>query len=165
MDISQFAKQFPHKLKQLQEFANGEGIKDILGVEAVNHYKASFDNEGFTDKQLNPWKDVKRRDPNSPWYGHSGQTGKFSEPRTTAKILNGETMELRNAIRYVRTERGVRVLNEKPYAAVHQYGLQAYVYGRTPFKMPARPFMGTSAVLMSNIKDKIKREMIRIIKE
>lgn len=116
MNIEDFAKAFPHKLEELQRFAQGNEIKDILGVEAVNHFKASFDNEGFTDEVINPWKEVERRKPDSPWHGHSGQTGKFSVERTQAKIFTGETGELRNAIHYKYLSSGVRILNEKPYA-------------------------------------------------
>lgn len=165
MDIKQFLDRFPEKLKQLQEFVHSTQIKDIAGVEAVKHFKSNFDNEGFTDEHLDPWKDVKRRDPNSSWYGHSGQTGKFSKERTTAPILTGETRELRNAIRYKYLPNGVRVLNEKPYARIHQEGGTAYIYGKKPFTMTARPFIGKSVVLTNNIKDKIKRELIKIVSE
>ncbi|HMM16298.1 MAG TPA: phage virion morphogenesis protein [Petrimonas sp.] len=164
MDIKDFAKRFPEKMQKIREFTNGDAIKDILGVEAVNHYKQSFAEEGFTDEVLNPWKDVKRRDPQSKWYGHSGQLGKFSNSRTTAKILTGETRELQNAIAFRRIANGVRIVNDKPYASVHQYGGRAKIYGKKEFQMTPRPFMGKSVVLVRNINAKIKREMIRILK-
>lgn len=164
MDIKDFAKRFPQKMDRIKEFVNSPKILDILGVEAVNHYKQSFQDEGFTDQVLNPWKDVKRRDPNSAWFGHSGQTGKFSAARTTAKILTGETRELQNAITYRRIENGVRVSNEKPYAGVHNYGGRAKIYGKKEFQMPQRRFIGKSAVLTENINAKIRREFIRILK-
>jgi len=156
MDISEFAKRFPEKMKEVQDFVESDDIKDILGVEAVNHFKESFEKEGFTDKALQKWSDVKRRDPNSQWYGHSGQTGKFSEARTVAKILTGEAGELKSAITYRYAPNGVIVSDEKPYAAVHQFGLQAKVYGKKSFTMTARPFFGKSEVLINNINEKIK---------
>lgn len=164
MDIQEFAKIFPERMKKLKDFAAGDDIKDILGTEAVNHYKESFDNQGFTDKTTNPWQDVKRRDSSSPWYGHSGQTGKFSNARTTAPVLNGETLELKNATTYAKTERGVRVSNDKPYARVHNYGGRAKIYGKKEFQMPERKFIGRSAVMVAKINAKIKREFQRIIK-
>lgn len=85
MNIEEFARRFPQKIEELKQFAASDDIKDIVGKEAVDHFKESFQNEGFTDETLNPWKDVKRRDPASPWYGHSGQTGKFSNARTNAR--------------------------------------------------------------------------------
>lgn len=165
MNIQDFKHRFSAKMDKIKAFTEGDDIKDILGVEAVNHYKESFKNEGFTDKTLNPWKDVKRRDPASPWYGHSGQTGKFSAARTTSKILSGETRELQNAITYRRITGGVRVTNDKPYASVHQYGGKAKIYGKKEFQMTPRPFIGRSAAMVANINAKIKREMIRILKD
>lgn len=165
MDITEFARNNAAKMKQLQEWIDGEDIKDILGVEAVNHFKESFDNEGFKDgESITKWQDVKRRDTDSPWYGHSGQMGKFSQARTIAKILSGETGELKNAISYVKIDNGVRISNPKPYAKVHQEGLQAKIYGKKVFQMPARPFMGHSAMLKKNIEDKIVREIKRRLK-
>jgi phage virion morphogenesis protein len=163
MNIDDFVKQFPQKIKEIQEFTKSNDLKDIIGVEATNHFKESFQNEGFTDKNLEPWKDVKRRDPLSPWYGHSGQTGKFSQARTTAKILTGETRELQNSITYKYLPNGTRVTSDKPYAGVHQFGLKAKVYGKKAFTMTARPFMGRSEVLMKKINDKIVRELKKII--
>jgi len=163
MDIKEFARRFPQKMEKIREFTNGDAIRDILGVEAVNHYKQSFANEGFTDEVLNPWKDVKRRDPQSKWYGHSGQTGKKTTERMAAKILTGETRELQNAITYRRIENGVRVSNDKPYASVHNYGGRAKIYGKKEFQMPQRQFIGKSAVMVTSIKSKIKKEFVRIL--
>ncbi|MHC1780046.1 MAG: phage virion morphogenesis protein [Bacteroidales bacterium] len=165
MDIKEFEQSLAEKMKKVQEWVGGEDIKDILGIEAVNHYKESFDNEGFKDSDtVKKWPEVKRRDPESKWYGHSGQTGKFSQARTLAKILTGETGELKNAISYVKIENGVRVANPKPYAKVHQEGLPAKIYGKKVFQMPARPFIGPSKLLVQNISDKILKEIKRLLK-
>lgn len=163
MNIQEFARLFPQKMKELKDFIEGDDIKDILGVEATNHYKESFDNEGFTDEQLVKWDDVERRDEQSAWYGHSGQTGKFSQARTTAKILSGETGELANSLSYKHTDRGVRVTSPTAYGHVHQFGKLAKIYGKKSFQMPARPFMGKSVLLKTNIENKIKREIIKIM--
>lgn len=165
MDIQDFAKVVEGKRRELEELMRSTKLKDIVGTEAVGHYKESFDNEGFTDETLNPWKEVERRKPESPWHGHSGQAGKFSSERTSAPILTGETRLLKNAIRYIYLHDGVRVSNSAPYAAVHQYGLPAKVYGKKPFTMPARPFIGKSRVMKQNIEAKIKREILEILKK
>lgn len=164
MDIHEFNRRFADKMERIKDFSNGDEIKDIIGVEAVNHYKESFTNQGFTDKVINPWQDVKRRDKNSPWYGHSGQTGKFSAARTTAPVLSGETRELMNAITYIKIDRGARISNDKPYASVHNYGGRAKIYGKKEFQMPQRQFIGRSAVMITNINAKIKREFTRILR-
>jgi Mu-like prophage protein gpG len=165
MDLDEYNRLFQEKIKDIREFVEGSDIKDIIGVEAVNHYQGSFDNEGFTDKTLEGWQDVKRRDEDSPWYGHDSQAnGKFSEARATAKILTGKTSTLRESIFFIHTDLGVRITSPTPYGRVHQYGLLAKVYGKASFQMTPRPFMGHSVLLISNINDKIKREFIKILK-
>ncbi|HHT23159.1 MAG TPA: virion morphogenesis protein [Bacteroidales bacterium] len=165
MDLSQFAKQFPQKMKELNDYVTGKEIKDMLGVEAINHFKQSFLDEGFTDEKLEKWSEVERRKPETPWYGHSGQTGKFSQARTTAKILSGETRELANAFSYVRTQDGAKITNDKSYAAVHQFGLPAKIYGKKSFIMKPRPFVGKSVILINKIQDNIRKRFIEIIKQ
>lgn len=163
MDIADFSADFAQRMEKVKEFIQGDDIKDILGVEAVNHFKESFVNEGFTDETLQKWPEVERRQPESPWFGHSGQTGKFSQSRTMAKILTGETKELQSSISYVKTSEGARVTNAAPYAAVHQFGMQAKVYGGKSFAMKRRPFVGKSMVLKQNIEDKITSEITNIL--
>ena len=164
MDLSEFARLFPQKMEELKSYVEGDEIRDMFGIEAVNHFKQSFLDEGFSDEKIEKWQEVERRKPESPWYGHSGQTGKFSQARTTAKILSGETRELANAFSYVRTPEGARITNDKPYAAVHQFGLPAKIYGKKTFMMKPRPFMGKSVLLKNKIEDNIRRRFIEIIK-
>lgn len=164
MNIESFARQFGDKMNEVKAFVEGDDIKDILGVEATNHFKESFKNEGFTDKQTVKWKDVKRRDPDSPWYGHSGQTGRFSDARTIAPVLSGETRELRESISYKKINFGVRITNDAPYASVHQFGENAKIYGKKEFTMVARPFMGKSAKMVSRIKRKINNQLKNILR-
>lgn len=159
MTIDELKEKFPQKLQEIKDFIEDDA-KDIAGTEAVEFYKESFDNEGATDKQLSKWADVKRRDPNSPWHGHSGQTGKKNKLRETAKILQGETGELKDATTYTKTATGVRISNDKPYAAVHNFGGKAYVYGKKSFQMIARPFIYRSEQLNAQIR----RELIEEIK-
>lgn len=165
MDLSKFAELFPEKMKKIQEFVEGDDVKDIIGTEAVSHYKESFANEGFTDETLEKWDDVERRDKDSEWYGHSGQTGKFSAARTTAKILTGETSELRESITYEKTATGSKITSDKEYSGVHQFGKKAKVYGKKEFTMKARPYMGKSKKMKANTEKKIKKEIIKIIKQ
>jgi len=163
MDIQEFAQRFPEKMRKLKEFVKDDA-RDIIGTEAVEHYRESFKNEGFTDETVTKWPEVERRKEKSEWYGHSGQTGKFSAARTTAKILTGETNELQNAFSYSHTERGVKVINDKPYAAVHQYGMMAKIYGKKAFQMPARRFVGRSKALKRKIEAQLKSRLLEILK-
>jgi len=164
MNIKDANNQLNRRLADVKQFIEGNDVKDIMGVEAVNHFKQSFDNEGFTDKHLVKWTDVKRRNPASKWYGHSGQTGKSSDARKKAKILSGETRELKESISYDRTPIGARITNGTPYASVHQFGQKAKIYGKKEFTMTARPFMGKSLVLKRAIERKIEKRLKDILK-
>ena len=165
MKLNELNIELSRKLAEIKEVIESDTLKDIIGVEAVNHFKESFTNEGFTNESLTRWEEVKRRTPSSPWYGHSGQLGGFTQARTLAKILHGETGELQNSIRYIPILNGVRIVNSAPYAAVHQFGLPAKIYSKKEFKMPARPFMGKSVELQRKITEKIEKEIIKIIKK
>lgn len=164
MDLKNASEEFARKMQQVRQFVEGDDVKDIIGVEAINHFKGSFQQEGFTDKQTVKWKDVKRRDPDSPWYGHSGQTGRYSEARTQSPVLTGETRELQESISYQKIPFGARITNDAPHASVHQFGLKAKIYGKKEFTMTARPFMGKSVVLINRIKKKISNQLKSILK-
>lgn len=145
MDINDAARELEDRIRKLQEFTKGDGIKEVMGLEAVAFYKESFPKQGFTDESLEPWADVKRRDPNSKQYGKG--------IRATALILI-DSNELMNAIYYAPTENGVRVYNEKAYARVHNFGGKAGK-NAAPFQMIARPFIGPSTTMITNIKTEI----------
>ena len=136
-------------------------VPKIIGEESKREFKQNFVDESFNGQK---WKDVQRRDPASPWYGHSGQTGKKSESRKKAKILDGETGELRNATTWRQNGKNVIISNDKPYAKVHNEGGIAKIYGKKTFIMPRRQFIGTSQRLEKNIHDKITRDIANIIK-
>jgi phage gpG-like protein len=156
MNIDDFARMFPAKMEELTEFVTGNDIKDIVGMEAVNHFKQSFVNEGFTDSTVEKWPEVERRKPNSPWY-------KEGTADSGRKVLSGITKELQDSISYTYIDGGVKVSNATVYAAVHQFGLNAKVYGKKTFTMKARPFMGDSVVLRNNINKEISDEIKKII--
>lgn len=164
MKIEEFQKHFSEKMQEVQKYLEGDDVRELIAGIAIEHFRESFRNEGFTDEKLNPWQEVERRKPESAWYGHSGQTGKFSLARTTAKILTGETGHLYNAFNYTRTKEGIIVRNTAPYARVHQYGLKAKIYGKKEFTMPKRPFMGQSKQMMDEIKTEITNDIEKILK-
>jgi phage gpG-like protein len=171
------------RIKDLERF-RVEIVPDIIGNEAVRHYNESFTNEGATDKSFKKWDEVERRKPDSPWYGFSlgsnsqkpvetDETGKniiktskakatnFSPTRAQDKILTGDTNDLKNATHYVKKSDRVTIRNDKPYARVHNFGEQSYIFGRKAFNQKARPFIYPSAVLNKAIYDKVAREMKR----
>lgn len=107
MDQRDFGRRFPEKMKRIREYLDGDGVKMDISRIAIEAVEENFRQEGYVDEVLDPWKQVKRRQPDSPWYGHSGQTGRFSSERTQAKILHGDYSYLSNAFEYVPAVRGV----------------------------------------------------------
>ncbi len=69
MDIRDFAKRFPRRMDAVRDYLEGEGVKMDIGRIAIEHTEENFRLEGYVDEVLNPWREVKRRDPSSPWYG------------------------------------------------------------------------------------------------
>ena len=59
----------------------------------------------------------------------------------------------------------MRVSNEKPYAHIHNYGGPAKVYGKTPFVMPRRQFMGPAKALTRRLKERITRDLTHILSD
>jgi phage gpG-like protein len=159
MTVEEFEARFKRQMDKIRTYARDKA-PEAIGVEAVNLFKEAFDKEAFDGKK---WEDVERRNSDSLWYGHSGQTGRFSEARTTARILTGETGDLRNAIRPAIRPGGVTIKNEKVYAAVHNFGGPANVYGKKPFTMKKRQFMGVTPELEKNIKEKLERDIRNIL--
>lgn len=88
MDIEEFSEKFGDKMAEMKAYLEGGDVRELMGGLAIEHFRDSFHREGFVDKSVTPWQEVKRRQPDSPWYGHSGQTGRFSQARTTAPILS-----------------------------------------------------------------------------
>lgn len=186
--MSDFSKLFK-KLERLENYLRTQA-PTIIGVEAVNHFKESFDNQGFTDKSLVKWKDVKRRDPKSVWHGFSyGATSKvpgnhpkrkgakrpykqrkegaatnFSPTATKTKILHSQKNNLKESIKYTRTPNGVRVTASGAYAKLINEGGAMKVFGKTPAKMPKRQFMGPSKVLNKKITQELKKDIRNILK-
>jgi|GEM_PF-4524277 len=73
MDIEEFSEKFGDKMAACLE---GGDVRELMVGHAIEHLRDSFHREGFVDKAVNPWQEVKCRQPDSPWYGHFGQTGR-----------------------------------------------------------------------------------------
>ena len=148
-----------------------------IGNEAVRHFKDNFRQEGFVDNGVHKWKEVKRRDPSSPWYGFEyrgqrRQKGKgkstkrlnYSPAATKRKILTGSSRELQDSLRYkVNPSIGenifLSITSDKPYASLQNEGGRIRVFGKASAIVPARPFVGNSKELNDKI-DRIVQERV-----
>lgn len=165
MDGEEFVRQLQEHAEEILDFADNV-FPYLAGDIAVNHFKENFEKEGFVDNGLTPWADVKRRDPESPWYGFEPANKKgFSSTRANDPILK-DTTELVEAIDYDPRGNGeVAIINDKPYAQVHNEGGLAYVFGKKPFEMEKRQFIGHSAELDEKELEMMKEELEQILKE
>jgi phage gpG-like protein len=188
MQIKLINKNFTGNIRRMNERMKRYMQQDaprIIGTEAVNHFKQSFDDEGFTDKSLKKWKPAKRTQAYSEWYGfqygartplpsnHPRRKGakraykarkanpitNYSPAATRRKTLSGLTGNLKESITYRKAGNRVIVFSNLPYARVHNEGETAKVLGKKSVKMPKRQFMGDS----QKLKDKITRELDRDI--
>lgn len=102
-----------------------EAMRTIMGVEAVNHYKKSFVNQGFTDKTFDKWKKRSKRE------NRRGKTpdGGVASVRAGRAILV-KTGTLKRSINYIRSGRYAVVINTGalPYAKVHNDGFRGTQY-------------------------------------
>lgn len=174
MDNSKIIKKIERSLNYIKN-----DMPEIIGTEAVNHFKNSFQNEGFTDTSLEKWEPVKRTDNSSRWYGFKykstasrpGQTKRkeggysnYSDAATSRPILSGETQELMNAIDYTFDGRRVTITAHAKYAQIQNEGGPMKVFGRSGAVMPKRQFMGKSEVLRKHLQQMIKKDLLNILK-
>jgi phage gpG-like protein len=134
------------KLKKIQKYLD-KGVFITVGNEAVSHYKKSFRNEGFTDRNLKKWKELKRRmNPRDP------------KANSARKFILTKSGELGDTIKWARgSGRKVVIKSDKVYAQVHNEGGRA---GRGKgFQMPKRQFIGKSAELTKKINAKVAKHL------
>ena len=115
-------------------------LTDVAGTLAMNHYKMSFVNQGFTDKSLKRWK---RRKNNV-------------DPDRAILIKTGR---LRDSIGYRKTSpTKLEFKTTVEYAQIHNEGGTMWHGGI----MPKRQFMGYSYVLSKKIEQTINNRIMRL---
>ncbi|HSW64964.1 MAG TPA: phage virion morphogenesis protein [Dissulfurispiraceae bacterium] len=159
-------------------------VPRIVGTEAVNHFKESFDNQAFTDLNPSAWKPAKRTRPYSPWFGfeagartrvpanHPRRGGKgkykarkpnpitnYSPAAIRRKTLSGATGDLRDSIQYRIEGNSVFVFSNLPYAQVHNTGGNISVFGRKTTRLPQRQFIGQSIKLTARVKHLVMKDI------
>lgn len=184
MDFTQKIDADLNRLLRLIE----QDLKEIIGVEAVNFFSESFDNQGFTDQGLEKWPEVKRREPKSSWYGfkYGARTKKpgnhpsrkastkkykarkanpvtnYSPTATKTPILSSQQSQLENSLQWRTSGGKVIIYSDVPYADAHNEGATIKVFGGKTAKLPQRKFVGNSAELERRIKEVIKLRMQQI---
>lgn len=126
----------------------------VLGNVAKNFFLATFRKGGFTDVGFKRWKQRRKR------LGRGRTSPTLKEAATLV-----QTGKLKRSIR-VRpaTFRITRIFTNVVYAAIHNFGLQGLAFGKAPFKMPEREFIGNSRILERKLEQRILREVNKVFK-
>ena len=121
----------------------------VLGKIAKNFFLEAFRKGGFTDVGFKRWKQRRKR----IGRGRTSPTLKESANLTLTGKLK-RSIRVRPA-----TFKLTRIFTNVVYAAIHNFGLQGLAFGKTPFKMPEREFMGNSKVLERKLERRILKEI------
>lgn len=106
----------------------------VMGNEALNHFKDSFPNQGFTNESTEKWKPRKRPDRKRP-----------------GRAILIDTGRLRRSLRYYRAKKYTAgIASNVPYANRHNEGLAG---------MPQRQFVGYSGKLNRRLIEKFDKRI------
>lgn len=109
MDIKEFSKLIRAKQKELDTLMRRK-MPIRVGNMAKRHFQDNFRKSGFVDGGLHPWPKTKRQ--------LSGGTSAASQHGPLLSNRN----HLFSATRYEASDYRVKVLNDVPYASVHNWG-------------------------------------------
>ncbi len=169
------------ELNRIANFVNREA-KEIIAKEAVDFFTERFDEQ--KDVHGKPWKEVKRRDSTSVWYGFQyGAKQKkpanhpsrwkakrpykrrkpnpitnFAKVATKTPILSSQRSELENSIQYKIVGNKIVIFSDLPYAKVHNDGGKIKVFGKKTVTLPKRQFIGRSDELERRIIAKLRKK-------
>ncbi len=142
-------KDLERKLKEIQAYLKKD-VKKVIGIEALNFYKKSFRDEGFTDNSLTKWKEVKRR-----------ENPKTKGAAKSRKILTGDTKQLSDSLDYKATSDGVEITSNSKYFEIHNAGGKAGRNGSA--EIPKRQIVGKSEVLNKKLENEIEKDITKIL--
>lgn len=156
-------KTIAHLINDFQNFLaqynkNMAELPRVMGKIAVDVVHENFEAQGYiADEAVIKWE--KRSLLTDKTYDSRGKNYKGSVYSSSNPILR-QTGNLYNAIRYsVRGKYKVFIgVNTTiiPYAQIHNEGLEGNAFGKYPFKMPQRKFIGISQKLRKRIFKEIQ---------
>lgn len=122
----------------------------LIGNEAKNHFVGSFRLQGFQDVNVDKWKPRKKQD------------------KRAGRAILVKSGDLRRSIRRESLNKArlsVTIATDLPYARIHNEGLEGKAWGKAPFKMPQRRFIGHSTVMNDKIKKTITKQINNLFKK
>ena len=121
----------------------------VIGNEAKNFFVENFRKQGFDDKSVKHWQPRKT------------ETDRKSRNKGARAILV-KSGDLRRSIKRHPanlSNLSIMISSDLPYAKIHNEGLEGKAWGKVPFKMPERRFIGDSY----NLNEQMKKTVIRVI--
>ncbi len=138
----------------------------IIGVEGIKFIKKNFRDQGFNDTGIKKWEKRKTTDKNGRDLTrytrgrNAGGVTRFGQRNAERAILVGHNTggdKLINSFKYnvIKASNQVHFNTSKKYAARHNEGLDG---------MTQRQFMGKSKYLDTQISQKIKKELDKLLR-
>ncbi len=138
----------------------------LLSNQAQNYFLRSFKNQGF-DGQA--WENVKRREEGTPEYKYPKTKGlqRRSQPILTGAGWKKRGGTLRRAVSNMARTAEIdnnrfRMIVDLPYAAIHNEGGEGKAFGKYPFTMPRRQFIGQTQELTTMQRGQIDKTIKKI---
>jgi phage gpG-like protein len=146
MNLHQLQIKIQQMTDDIRDFATNEA-PEIAGNVAVPFYKKNFQDEGFTNRSLEKWPEVKRRQsPSRP-----------DRADARRKILT-KTGNLARSVQYT-TAPGVATVHAEAFSNGFNY---APVHNNGEGSMPKRQFVGESETVNEEIHKKLQRKINEI---
>ncbi len=130
----------------------------VMGTDAKNHFVKSFRNQGFEDQTIERWKPRK----GEFVYGGIARVRKKS---TSSRAILVKSGDLRRSIKVIsKRYHSITLGSDLPYAQIHNDGLMGKAYGKYPFKMPKRQFIGHSRKLIDQLRNKLDKRIQNVFR-
>ncbi|MCL2246187.1 MAG: phage virion morphogenesis protein [Lentimicrobiaceae bacterium] len=166
MTIEECIEQLQGASKEFKRWFDRDLPREI-GVEAVNFFTESFDNQGFTDNAFEPWKEVKRRENERNYRtitrGRNAGERRAINRDSKDKILD-RTGNLKKSLEYDAEPGQVTVISDTEYSSAHNEGTTTA--GRNHnVTIPKRQFMGESETFDDKVVEIMEEGADRILKK
>lgn len=129
-----------------------------VGNTARVFFVDNFRKQGFDDRTVTKWPPRKKST-------YRTRGGKTIDDTTRATLI--KTGDLRRSIIRNPANRAaltVKISTDLAYAKIHNNGLIGKAYGKHPFKMPKRQFIGDSYNLNEKVKAVIVKRLDKVFK-
>jgi phage gpG-like protein len=142
------------KLTKLQKdmYVGVNAMRTEIKDKALSFYKNSFKNQGFTDVALQPWKPLKR--------ARVREKGKRGRQSSKILVKSGRLRDsLKVRMRSNKEEAVITIFSKVKYANIHNEGLMGLAFGKHPFRMPKRQFVGYSTILDKRLTNIFRKKI------